>query len=90
SENQCGQGYIYFCPFYFYLLLKDMRRQKTAIFFIVLGISLIAIAFALNIGWIILNLREVLMLTVGVLFFTLIITGLILNTIFLVREIRRG
>ncbi|MCV4784600.1 hypothetical protein OFM36_34725, partial [Escherichia coli] len=30
------------------------------------------------------------MLTVGVLFFTLIITGLILNTIFLVREIRRG
>lgn len=67
-----------------------MRRQKTAIFFIVLGISLIAIAFALNIGWIILNLREALMLTIGVLFFTLIITGLILNTIFLVREIRRG
>ena len=61
-----------------------------AIFFLVLGIVLIAIAVGLNIGWIILNLREAVLLVLGVLFFTLIITGLILNTIFLVREIRRG
>lgn len=67
-----------------------MRRQKTAIFFLVLGIALSAIAVGLNIGWIILNLREAVLLILGVLFFTLIITGLILNTIFLVREIRRG
>lgn len=65
-----------------------MRRRKTAIFFLVLGITLSAIAVALNIGWIILNVREVVLLVLGIIFFALIITGLILNTIFLVREIR--
>ena len=67
-----------------------MRRRKTAIFFLILGISLSVLAVALNIGWIILNLREVALLIFGVIFFVLIITGLILNTIFLVREIRRN
>ena len=67
-----------------------MRRRKTAIFFLILGISLSALAVALNIGWILLNLREVALLVFGVIFFLLIITGLILNTIFLVREIRRN
>jgi len=67
-----------------------MRRRKTAIFFLVLGISLTALAIALNIGWIILNIREVALLVLGIVFFTLIITGLILNTVFLVREIRRN
>ncbi|MEO7660120.1 MAG: HAMP domain-containing sensor histidine kinase [Pyrinomonadaceae bacterium] len=55
-----------------------------------LGISLSALAVTLNIGWILLNLREVALLVFGVIFFALIITGLILNTIFLVREIRRN
>lgn len=67
-----------------------MRRRGTAIFFLILGISLSALAIALNIGWILLNLREVALLVFGVIFFSLIITGLILNTIFLVREIRRN
>jgi signal transduction histidine kinase len=67
-----------------------MRRRKTAIFFLVFGISLIALAVALNVGWILLNLREVALLVFGIIFFALIITGLILNTIFLVREIRRS
>lgn len=67
-----------------------MRRRKTAIFFLVLGISLSALAVALNVGWILLNLREVALLVFGIIFFALIITGLILNTIFLVREIRRN
>jgi two-component system, OmpR family, sensor histidine kinase SenX3 len=67
-----------------------MGRRKTAIFFLVLGISLTLIAAALNIGWILLNLREVALLVFGVIFFAIIITGLILNTIFLVREIRRN
>lgn len=48
------------------------------------------LAVALNIGWILLNPREVALLVFGVIFFLLIITGLILNTIFLVREIRRN
>jgi two-component system, OmpR family, sensor histidine kinase SenX3 len=67
-----------------------MRRRKTAIFFLVLGICLSALAIALNVGWILLSFREVLLLVLGMIFFGLIITGLILNTIFLVREIRRN
>ena len=67
-----------------------MRRRKTAIFFLVLGICLSALAIALNVGWILLNLREVALLVLGIIFFALIITGLILNTVFLVKEIRRN
>lgn len=67
-----------------------MRRRKTAIFFLVLGICLTALAVALNIGWVLLNIREVALLVLGVIFFAMIITGLVLNTIFLFREIRRN
>jgi signal transduction histidine kinase len=67
-----------------------MRRRKTAIFFLVLGICLIALAIALNVGWILLNLREVALLIFGIVFFAVIITGLVLNTTFLLREIRRS
>src|SRR4030095_14341815 len=67
-----------------------MRRRKTAIFFLVLGICLSALAIALNVGWILLSIRQVALLILGIIFFALIITGLILNTIFLIREIRRN
>src|ERR1043165_9156985 len=67
-----------------------MRRRKSTIFFLVLSICLISLAVALNVGWIFLNLREVALMVFGIIFFALIITGLILNTIFLMREIRRN
>ena len=67
-----------------------MRRRKSTIFFLVLGICLIALAVALNVGWILLNLREVALMILGIIFFALIITGIILNMIFLLREIRRN
>ena len=67
-----------------------MRRRKAAIFFLVLGICLIILAIALNVGWILLNLTQVALMVLGIIFFALIITGLVLNTIFLVREIRRN
>ena len=67
-----------------------MRRRKTAIFFLVLGICLTALAAALNVGWILLNLREAVLMVLGIVFFAAIITGLVLNTVFLVREIRRS
>ncbi|HVF47590.1 MAG TPA: HAMP domain-containing sensor histidine kinase [Pyrinomonadaceae bacterium] len=70
--------------------VRKMRRRKTAIFFLILGISLSVLAVALNVGWILLSVRQVALLVLGVIFFALIITGLILNTIFLVREIRRN
>lgn len=81
---------FHFTVFRFTFAVSKMRRQKTAIFFLVLGICLSALAVALNVGWILLNLREVVLLVLGIIFFALIITGLILNTIFLVREIRRS
>ncbi len=44
----------------------------------------------LNVGWIILNATEIALLVFGIIFFLLIITGLVLNTTFLIREIRRN
>src|ERR1700727_3509787 len=63
-------------------------RRRKIIFFVVLGICLVVLAVALNVSWIILHWRQGLLLFVGVLFFAAIILGLILNTGFLVREIR--
>jgi signal transduction histidine kinase len=65
-------------------------RRKSIAFFITLGACLVALAVALNIGWILLNAREVALLVFGIIFFLLIITGLVLNTTFLIREIRRN
>jgi signal transduction histidine kinase len=65
-------------------------RSSSIAFFITLGASLVAVAIALNVGWIILNWREVALLVFGIIFFLLIIVGLVLNTTFLIREIRRN
>src|SRR5205814_77584 len=66
------------------------RRRKSIVFFIVLGACLVALAVALNVGWILLNWREVALLVLGIIFFVVIIIGVVLNTIFLIREIRRN
>lgn len=65
-------------------------RNTKVVFFVTLGACLVALAVALNVGWIILNWRQVAVLVLGIVFFVVIIGGLILNTIFLVREIRRN
>jgi signal transduction histidine kinase len=70
--------------------MRITSRRKSIIFFIALGASLVTIAVALNVGWILLNWREVALLTFGIIFFVAIIIGVVLNTIFLVREIRRN
>ncbi len=64
--------------------------RRSVAFFIALGSCLVALTITLNIGWIVLNWRAGLLLILGVLFFALIITGVVLNTVFLVREIRRN
>jgi signal transduction histidine kinase len=64
-------------------------RNKAIAFFTVLGACSVAFALALNITWMI-RWREVGMIVFGIIFFGFIIAGLTLNTIFLVREIRRG
>ncbi|GAA3767393.1 sensor histidine kinase [Terriglobus aquaticus] len=68
------------------------RRRGAIAFFITLGICLVGLAVALNVGWIILNVhqRHVVFLVLGICFFTVLIAGLVLNTIFLVREVRRN
>jgi two-component system sensor histidine kinase SenX3 len=66
------------------------RRRKSVAFFITLGACLVALAVALNVGWIILNWREVALLIFGIVFFIVLIFGVVLNTTFLIREIRRN
>jgi signal transduction histidine kinase len=70
--------------------MQIASRRRATIFFLSLGVCLAAIAIAVGFGWIILNWREDLRVVLGVLFFGAITTGLILNTSFLVREIRRN
>jgi two-component system, OmpR family, sensor histidine kinase SenX3 len=70
--------------------MRITSRRKKVAFFVILGICLVAIAITLNVSWIILNWRKGVLLFFGVFFFAAIILGLILNTGFLVREIRRN
>lgn len=60
------------------------------ILFITLGACMVGLAVALNVGWIILNWKRDWPMVVGIPFFLLLIAGLVLNTIFLVREVRRN
>jgi two-component system, OmpR family, sensor histidine kinase SenX3 len=64
-------------------------RNRAIAFFIVLGACSVAVALALNITWMI-HWRQVGMVVLGIIFFSFIIAGITLNTIFLVREVRRG
>ncbi|HEV2668078.1 MAG TPA: HAMP domain-containing sensor histidine kinase [Blastocatellia bacterium] len=72
------------------LTMRIQSNRKSVYFFIALGACLVALAVALNVGWVVFHWRQVAMLVFGVIFFVLIIAGLVLNTIFLVREIRRN
>src|SRR5947209_11706107 len=70
--------------------MRITSRRGTIVFFLCLGIGLVALAVALNVGWVIFSWREGVLLFFGLIFFALIIAGMIVNTIFLVREIRRS
>jgi two-component system sensor histidine kinase SenX3 len=70
--------------------MQITRRRGTKAFFITLGACLVAVAIALNVRWVILNWHEIVPLVLGVIFFGLLIAGVVLNTIFLVREVRRN
>jgi two-component system sensor histidine kinase SenX3 len=70
--------------------MRITSRRGTIVFFVCLGVALVALAVALNVGWIILNWRQGVLLFFGIIFFALIIAGMIVNTSFLVRELRRS
>jgi signal transduction histidine kinase len=64
--------------------------KRKSVVFATLGVCLVAVAVALNVSWIVINWREGLLLALGLVLFPLVIAGLVLNTIFLVREVRRN
>src|SRR5437879_5678961 len=70
--------------------MEVTRHRRSIAFFIALGVASISILLVLYIGWILLNWRTGLLLVLGVLLVLMIICGILLNTIFLVREIRRN
>jgi len=70
--------------------MRISSRTKSMAFFITLGVCLVALTAVVNVGWIVINWRRVAPLIFGVIFFGLIIAGLSVNTVFLVREIRRN
>ena len=65
-------------------------RRRSIAFFIALGVGLISVILLLYVGWVVLSWRSGILLFLGVLLLSTIISGVVLNTIFLVREIRRN
>jgi signal transduction histidine kinase len=69
--------------------MRVSRRGKI-VFFLTFGVLLASVAVAVGFGWIILNWQYDVKVLLGIIFFGAIAAGLILNTTFLVREIRRN
>jgi two-component system sensor histidine kinase SenX3 len=69
--------------------MRGRGRRNAIAFFITLGACLVALAITLNVGWVIIT-RSLILLLLGIPFFLLLIAGLVLNTIFLVREVKRN
>jgi signal transduction histidine kinase len=65
-------------------------RRRSIAFFIALGVGLISVIVLLYIGWVLLRWHTGILLFLGSLLFLTIIVGVVLNTTFLVREIRRN
>jgi len=70
--------------------MRPVSRTSKIALFVTLGVCIAVAATVLSTSWIILNFREIVPLILGVIFFGFIIAGIILNTIFLVREVRRN
>jgi signal transduction histidine kinase len=66
------------------------RRRGAIAFFITLGVCLTALAVVLDVTWVHINGRRIALDVLGVLLFAILIAGVVLNTVFLVREIRRN
>lgn len=70
--------------------MRIISRRRAIYLVITLGVCTLAAAIALNISWVILNWRQGIELVLGGILFLALIAGVVLNTIFLVREIRRN
>uniref|UniRef100_Q01N65 histidine kinase n=1 Tax=Solibacter usitatus (strain Ellin6076) TaxID=234267 RepID=Q01N65_SOLUE len=65
-------------------------RRKSVAGSIALAVGLISVLIVLYIGYVLLNWRTGILLMMGVLLVLMIICGILLNTVFLVTEIRRN
>lgn len=65
-------------------------RRKSIAFFIALGACLILVALLLYVGWVVLNWHTGILIFFSAVLLAMIISGVVLNTIFLIREIRRN
>jgi len=65
-------------------------RKRSIVLVALLGAGLIAVAVALNVIFVVVNWRTGLLLLLGVPSFAVLIGGLVLNTTFLIREIRKS
>ena len=65
-------------------------RRRSIAGHIALGVGLISILLVLYIGYFLLNWRHGILLVLGILLVMMISCGIGLNTIFVVREIRRN
>jgi len=66
------------------------RRQKAVSAVVAFCVLLVGAAIALNISWIVINARRAGPLVAGIIFFAIIIAGIIVYTVFLVLEIKRN
>ena len=71
-------------------MMRLSGRRRNVVLFTLLGVCLIGVAVTLNVSWIVLNWRRIVPMALGIPFFALLIAGVALNTIFLVREVRRN
>src|SRR5574338_344549 len=70
--------------------MQSSTRRRSIAVFVTISVVLIAIAVTLNVSWIVLHWRRIGLTVMGVIFFAVLIAGMVVYTIFLVREIRRN
>jgi two-component system, OmpR family, sensor histidine kinase SenX3 len=70
--------------------MRISSRRNAIVLSVTLGVCLIATTIALNVTWVIISVRSLILLVIGILLFLVLIAGLVLNTIFLVREVKRN
>ena len=65
-------------------------RKRSIAFFIALGAGIVTFSLLLYVGWVLLNWHTGILVFFGVMVLVFVISGVVLNTTFLVREIRRN
>jgi two-component system sensor histidine kinase SenX3 len=70
--------------------MNTTRRRGAIALSITLGVLLVGGLITYNIAWIVLYKGRIAAIILGVIFFSLLTAGAVLNTVFLVREVRRN